>query len=86
MTDYGEFKATDNPVFVIIHMSNLDSKLLNDGRIYINCVPGPRTYVSPSMKTLNSQPNVQVSFNTDVGFILLLKHHYNILFKVESWF
>jgi len=49
-----------NRAFVIIQINNIDSEILNDARIYIDCNRGPKTYVRPALSTLLADQTSQV--------------------------
>ncbi|XP_067934643.1 cartilage oligomeric matrix protein-like [Watersipora subatra] len=60
VSHYGDFTVDEQPVFIIIQMNNVDSQLLNDMRLYINCKPGARSSVRPSLSHWLNRPGVQI--------------------------
>ena len=59
---YGEFAVDPETVFIILQMNQLNSQLLNDLRLYVNCKPGARTSIRPSLSHWFKQSGVQVCY------------------------
>lgn len=60
-SNYGDFRVSSkDSIFIIIQINNLRTVTRNDMRLYINCKPGPRTYLEPGLTVLASRRNVQV--------------------------